>query len=279
MIMVRKYYLVINLVYLALLPTWLVLKATSLGFDVGFSWDIQPDLLMFVSREIVAVNSTLLLAAAVVCFIIGSNLVGKFLSKKKDAPLLLGTMNIVLSGMLAWDGVRKYTTFTSEVFRNAVEAVTFIFLSWAIFMLFLFLQDIFTSTFKFKDHARSQTAFAVLNACAVFFLMGWPLLMPLVASTYTAYGFLIAVIIPLCIWQFRATYKLVKGTEDQLAKRGLSMIGYSAIFYLLALGTVAFKKLYFPLDLLLSVLLLCMSVFMYLGFINPSKKHAKPISA
>ncbi|NMC07140.1 MAG: hypothetical protein GYA24_18130, partial [Candidatus Lokiarchaeota archaeon] len=48
--------------------------------------------------------------------------------------------------------------------------------------------------------------------------------------------------------------------------------GYSAIFYLLALGTVAFKKLWFPLDLLLSMFLLGMSVLMYLGFINPSRK-------
>jgi hypothetical protein len=275
MIMARKYYRIINLIYIVLLPTWLVLKATSLGFDIGFTWDIQPDLLVNVSREFVAVNSTLLLSAAVVCFIIGSSLVHKSLSNKKDAPLLLGTMNLVLSGMLGWDGIRKYTTFTSEAFRNAAEAVTFIFLSWAIFMLFLFLQDIFTSTFKFKDHARSQTVFAGLNGCAVFFFMGWPALMPLVVSTYAAYGFLISIIIPLNVWQVRATYKLVKGTEDARTRRGLSMIGYSAIFYLLALGTVAFKKLWFPLDLLLSVFLLGMSVFMYLGFINPSKKIVK----
>ncbi len=273
--MERKYYLAINLVYLILFPLWLVLKVASLGSDIGFSWGIQPDMLEKVSVEIVVVNSILLFSASVVCFVIGLSLLSKFLSNKKDAPLLLGTMNFVLSGMLAWDGIRKYTTFTSEVYRNAAEAVTFVFLSWAIFMLLLFLQDIFTGSFKFKDHARSQTVFAVLNACAVFFMMGWPSMMPLVVSTYVGYGFLIANIIPLGVWQIRATYKLVKGTKDERTRRGLSMIGYSAIFYLLSLGTVAFKKLYFPLDLLLSILLLAMSVVMYLGFIQPSKAAVK----
>jgi hypothetical protein len=259
-----------------------VLKAVSLGFDLGFSWGIQPDMLDKVSMEIVVTNSILLFSSSAVCFVIGSSLLAKFLSNRKDAPLLLGTMNFVLSGMLGWDGIRKYTTFASEVnpnaaevYRNAAEAITFVFLSWAIFMLLLFLQDIFTGSFKFKDHARSQTIFAVLNACAVFFMMGWPSLMPVVVSTYIGYGFLIAIIIPLGVWQFRATYKLVKGTKDERTRRGLSMIGYSAIFYLCSVGTVAFKKLYFPLDLLLSILLLGMSVVMYLGFIQPSKAAVK----
>ncbi len=273
--MERKYYLFINLAYLVLFPAWLVLKAASLGFDVGFSWEIQADMLEKVSVEVVVTNSILLLSASVVCSIIGLSLLGRFLSNRKDAPLLLGTMNFVLSGMLAWDGIRKYTTFASEEYRNAAEAVTFVFLSWAIFMLLLFLQDIFTGSFKFKNHSLTQAIFAGLNACAVFFMMGWPSLMPLVVSTYVGYLFLIIIIVPLGIWQFRATYKLVNGTKDARTRRGLSMIGYSAIFYLLCVGTVAFKKLYFPLDLLLSILLLGMSVVMYLGFIQPSKAAVK----
>jgi hypothetical protein len=266
--MAGKYYLIINLAYIVLIPTWLILEAVNLGFNTGFSWGIQPDLL----EKLPAV---LLLSAAVVCFVIGGNLMGKYLTKKKDAPLLLGTMNLVLSAMCTWDGIRKYTTFAVESYRNAAEALTFVFLSWVTFMLFLFMQDIFTSTTKFKDHPRSQTAFFVLNACAVFFFMGWPSLMPLIVSTYVAYGCLISIIIPLGVWQIRATYKLVKGTNDPLTKRSLAMIGYSAIFYLCGLGTVAFKKLWFPLDLMLSVALLGMSVFMYLGFINPAKKIVK----
>ncbi|MEX2681781.1 MAG: hypothetical protein Q6373_009275 [Candidatus Sigynarchaeota archaeon] len=273
--MERRYYWIINVMYIVLFPTWLLLKAASLGFDVGFSWQMEADMLAKVPAEFVVINSILLFSAAAVLLIIGLSLLGKFLSNKKDTPLLLATMNIVLAGGLTWDGIRKYTTFTSEVFRNAVEAVIFIFLSWTIIMLFLFLQEIFTGTLKFKDHAISQTIFAVLNACAVFFFMGWPALMPVLVSTYVAYFFMIAIIIPLGTWQFRATYALVKRTTDKWAKRGLSMIGYSAIFYLSALGTVAFKKVYFPLDLLLSILLLCMSVMMYFGFVRPSKAAAK----
>nr|MDO8087271.1 hypothetical protein [Candidatus Sigynarchaeum springense] len=273
--MERKYYWIINMIYVILIPAWLVLKAASLGFDVGFSWQMEADMLEKVSVEFVVINSILLLSASVVLFVIGLHLVGKFLSNKKDAPLLLATMNIVLAGGFAWDGIRKYTTFSSEVYRNAGEAVIFVFLSWVIFMLLLFLQEIFTGTLKFEDHVRSQTIFTVLNACAVFFFMGWPALMPVLVSTYIAYCLLIAVIIPLGIWQFRATYSLVKRTTDKLSRRGLAMIGYSAIFYLSALGTVAFKKLYFPLDLLLSILLLGMSVMMYLGFIRPSKAAAR----
>ncbi|NMC04040.1 MAG: hypothetical protein GYA24_02450, partial [Candidatus Lokiarchaeota archaeon] len=228
--MEKRYYAILNLVYIILIPAWLVLKAASLGFDTGFAWGIQPDLLAMVPAEIVAINSILLFAAAVVCIVIGINLIGKYMAKKKDAPLLLGTMNLVLATMLAWDGIRKYTTFTNETSRNAAEALTFVFLSWAIFMLLLFLQDIFTGSFKFKDHARSQTIFVILNACAVFFFMGWPSMMPLIVSTYMAYFFMIAVIIPLNVWQFRATYKLTKRTEDPVTRRGLAMMGYSAIF-------------------------------------------------
>ncbi|MBN2153533.1 MAG: hypothetical protein JW839_18910 [Candidatus Lokiarchaeota archaeon] len=269
--MERKYFWIINSIYIVLIPAWLVLKSASLGFDVGFSWEIQPDMLDKVSVELVVVNSIILLSSSAVLVVIGLNLVGKFLTNKKDAPLLLGTMNLVLGGGLAWDGIRKYTTFASDEFRNAGEAVIFVLLSWAIIMLLLFLQDIFTGSFKHENHQLSQIVFAVLNALAVFFLMGWPAFIPLDVSTITGYAFLIATIIPLSVWQLRATYALVKGTKDKRTRQGLSMIGYSAIFYLSVLATVAFKKLWFPLDLLLSLLLLGMSVTMYLGFIRPSR--------
>nr|MDO8108799.1 hypothetical protein [Candidatus Sigynarchaeota archaeon] len=268
--MVRRYFLIINALYLITFPAWLVIKAASVGFDLGFSWQPQPDL--FVSMEFTITNMVLLFTASAVLFIIGTRLLKKFILNKKDAPLLLAMFNFVLAGGLAWDGIRKYTTFTSPEFRNAVEGIIFVSVAWALVLLYLFLQDIFMGSFKFKDHVKWHTVFIILDACTVFFFLGWPALMPLLVSTYMAYFFMAALIIPLCAWQIRATYRLVKRTDDKQTKRGLSMIGYSAIFYLLALGTVAFKKLYFPLDLLLSISLLSASVVMYLGFVQPSKK-------
>ncbi len=260
----------VNAIFIALLPSWLIIKAAALGFDLGFSWAPQPDL--FVSFEFTYLNMAILFMSAFWMAVIGMMLLKKFKERKKDMPLLLAMFNLVLAGGFAWDGIRKYTTY-NEIYRNAVEAIVFVCLAWALVFFIGFLQDVFTGSYAFKDHKKADIACIVLIATSVFFFMGWPDLMPLIVSTYIAYLVILAVIAPLGAWQIRTTFKLAKRTEDKRSRIGISMIGYSAIFYLSIIAIIAFKKLFFPLDLLLSIFILMLSVATYLGFIYPSRKQ------
>lgn len=259
----------VNVIFLVLIPAWLLAKAASLGFETGFSWAPQPE--TFVSVEFTVANMVMLFVSSAVLVFIGITLLARHLKNRKDTPYFLGMFNVILGAGLGYDGIRKVMAFTDEVFRNAIEALTFMFLAWSIVFFFLFLQDILTGSTSFQEHKQVQLAFTVLVACSVFFFMGWPAMLPVVASTFVAYGFLIAIIIPLGWWQIRSGWKLVKKTSEPRARLGLSMITFSAVFYLAIIATIAFKKLFFPLDLLLSILLLALSVATYMGYVYPSR--------
>nr|MDO8116378.1 hypothetical protein [Candidatus Sigynarchaeota archaeon] len=267
--MEKRFFWMVNAIFITLLPAWLIIKAATLGFDLGFSWAPQPDL--FVSYEFTYLNMAILFTSAFWMAIIGLMLLKRYRERKKDMPLLLAMFNLVLAGGFAWDGIRKYTTY-NDIYRNAVEAIVFVCLAWALVFFFLFLQDVFTGSYAFKDHKRADITCIILISTSVFFFLGWPDLMPLVVSTYMAYAVILAIIVPLGAWQIRTAFRLAKKTEDQRSRIGISMIGYSAIFYLAIIAIIAFKKLFFPLDLLLSIFILALSVATYMGFIYPSRK-------
>ncbi|MHA1683644.1 MAG: hypothetical protein ACTSUE_22080 [Promethearchaeota archaeon] len=265
----NRSYTIINLAYLIFIPTWILLTLAQVDFDPGFTWSPQMDI--FVSIEFTILNMLLLFISAAAMSAIGTILLKKYKKTKKNAPLLLGMFNIILGGGLVWEGIRKYTTFVDPLTRYMAESIIFIAIMWSMLFLFLFLQEIFSKNSSFKNHRVSHSIFISIVITSTIFFIGLPDLIPLEISLYLAFSAMISIIIPLGIWQTQACFKLKKKTDEKRIKTGLSMIGYSAIIYLMITASIALKKLFFPLDLLLSVLILLLSGVTFMGYIYPSR--------
>jgi len=271
--MLKRYFIIINLIYAIMIPLWLITTAAVLNFELGFSWKPQEDI--FISIEYVLINMIFLFTSSILLSIIGVILLRKHLENKKEAPLLLGTYNLIASAGLFIEGIRKYTNITEELFRVAVEAMIFIFVSWAFIYLFLFLQEIFTGDFSNKKHLKSHLIFGIILSIGDMFFMGVPQIISPSITLIIAYVFLFLLIMPTSVWQMRASYRLTKKSSEKRVKRGILMIGFSALFYFMIFIAVPLKKLLFSLDIVLSILIFGLSLTTYLGYIYPSRAVKK----
>ena len=135
---------------------------------------------------------------------------------------------------------------------------------------YLFLQDVFTGTYSREKHKRTHVIFGALLVATQFFFVGLPGLVDPAITDVLAYIPMMVLIVSLGIWQLRVASKLKKKTSEKRARIGISMIGNSAIFYLLIIVVVGLKKAWFYLDLGLSILLFLWSIVTYMGYVYPS---------
>ena len=271
----KRYVLVINVIYIVLIPIWVLLLGALYNFNIGFSWGPQPEL--FVSESFTILNMVFLFLSAVTLLGIGILLLSRYIKRRKDALLLLGMANIIISFGLFFDGVRKYMTITVWPYRNMVEIMALFVIAWGMIFYYLFLQEIFNGNHDFKAHRRSHIIYITLTIATNLFFIGFPELVDPFITNIFAYIPMLILIIALGSWQISAAMRLVKKTNDKRARIGIIMIGYSAIFYLAIIAVVGLKKIIFELDVLLSILLFAWSVVNYIGFIYPSKKKEEDI--
>lgn len=268
----RKYFIIINVVFAIALPAFIISKAAGVEWQVGFSWEPQ---IMDYGYAFVIANLIILIAAGVILIMIGAALLKRHKENQKESPLLLGMFNIVIGGGFIFDGIRKHTSFASDSFRNGIEGIVFIALSWALIFFYLFLQDIFSGDFSWKRHSKSHVFYIAVIATSLVFFHGMHPYVDLELTTIIGFVLQLLVIIPLGAWQLRASYKLAGKTQDKASRQGIIMIGLSAIFYLSILAIVALKKVLFTLDIIMSALVLGLSIVTYLGYMHPSRAKKK----
>ncbi|MBN2153337.1 MAG: hypothetical protein JW839_17925 [Candidatus Lokiarchaeota archaeon] len=265
--MVRRYYLAINLLFLAIVPSWLVVAASTTGFDVGARWSMSDNAVS---------NSVFLLASTFVLFLIGSILLKKFSTNGKDSALLLASYNILYGTGSLLEAAGNYLDF-ARVFNQALENLVFVIVSWTMLFFFLFLQDIFTGSFSSKQHKSSHVAMASLVAIgAASMVFDSFYLIPSVFN-YVGFGLLGVTMITLCTWLLVAASKLVKKTGERNARIGLMMIGLSGGILIAVILCIALKALINvpALDALIPVFVFSASIVTYMGYVYPSRARSQ----
>ncbi|MEX2680206.1 MAG: hypothetical protein Q6373_001280 [Candidatus Sigynarchaeota archaeon] len=265
--MTRRYYICINLIFLAIIPSWLVALASQTRFDVDARWILSENALP---------NSLFLLASAVVLYLIGFALLRKFVTNNKDSALLLASYNILYGTSSLFEAAGNYLEFARN-FNQALENVVFVMIAWAMLFFLLFLQEIFTGSFSSRKHKISHAVIALLVGIGVASMILDSLYIIPGVFNYFGFALLGVTMIILCTWLLVAASKLVRKTGERNARIGLLMIGLSGAFLIAVVLCIALKALtQLPaLDALIPVLVFSASIITYMGYVHPSRVQSQ----
>nr|MDO8113545.1 hypothetical protein [Candidatus Sigynarchaeota archaeon] len=265
--MARRYYLTINIMYLITIPVWLLIAASFTGFDTGLTWSLSGNAIS---------NSLFLFASSAILLIIGFALLRKFMGNKKDSALLLSTYNLLYGSSSFLEGLGNYMDFHPAL-NQSVENLTFILVSWAVIFFFLFLQDVFTSSFSNEKHLRSHVFFGIMIVLGDVLLILDGLGFGMNIFSYSGYAIFAIALIILCVWQMVAAFKLVKKSSEQKVRVGLVMIGLSGLLYIFVVVAIALKAIVSGIDyidVIIPILVFTASIVTYMGYVYPSR-HPK----
>ncbi|MFX0102048.1 MAG: hypothetical protein ACFFCS_20955 [Candidatus Hodarchaeota archaeon] len=266
--MAKKYFIIINLLFIIAIPIWWFSLAAVMNFDIGFKFGPHDDL------ELGNVYSNLIFfgSAGVVLIIIGIHLLSKYNKNKKDSALILGTYNLILGCAACYESIRKFIDFTRK-FDTAREDLTFVLMSWAVIFFFLFLQEILRGNFKFENHRVTHTSFIIIMVTVNFFVMLWPFYYEFEVIKYIGVATLGITVVVLSIWQIRSALRLRKKSSEKVVKQGLAMIALSGVFYIVAVITLALIEVDPIFDMIVPMVILVLAIVTYMGYVFPSKKR------
>ena len=249
------------MIYLVSIPTWLILQAAGMNFDLEFMWENSPNAFL---------NSPFLFVSSAILLIIGIVLLKKYFKNKKDSALLLACYNIIYGFSSFLEGVGNFYAYGSR-YDQVSENLIFILVAWAVVFFFLFLQEIFTGSFAYKDHKLTHKIFLSLLVAGVILTM---MVLPsrdLDIIHQLGVGILAITLIILSIWQMKAAFHLVKRADEPNVKRGLQMIGISGLCLIAVIVLIVLKMLVEFVDPLIPIFVFSASIFSYLGYVQPSK--------
>ncbi|MBD3186967.1 hypothetical protein GF325_09085 [Candidatus Bathyarchaeota archaeon] len=275
--MKNRYHRIILLLYAIAIPSWLFILAAVMEFDIGFKFGMRD--VFGLKNEVF--NFVFYAIAAGVLLVIGTLLFKKYRSNHKPAALLLSTYNFLLAIASGYESMRKFILFHDR-FDAAREVLTFIVMSCAIIYFFLFMQEIFTGSFKFDDHRKTHAIFFSAIIIGDIFLALWPFVFTGKEAAsfdiselpkYIGFGFIGVTIIVLCLWQVRAAFLLVKKSDNTRVQTGLKMMGLSAIAHLSIIASIIIKEELVIFDAILPILVFTASILTYMGYVYPSRKE------
>lgn len=256
----NRYYLIINVSIAGGVAAWLLAAAALVSFEPGFEWKYRDNAIP---------NFIFLLATAVVLCAVGFVLLRRHVRHGKDSALLLATFNILLAATSFLEGSGNFYRFTT-IFNDTVENLVFVLFAWSLIFLLLFLQDVFTGSFKFADHRASHASFVVMAATGIVALALDGLGVRVPALTFAGYACLGVAFLVLTCWQAVAAFRLVGKASEPTARAGLVMIGSSGLL-LIVMVVLVVAKSFIDLDLVIPLVAFAASLVGYLGYVHPSR--------
>ena len=155
-----------------------------------------------------------------------------------------------------------------------VYHVEFVLLGWGFIFFCLFLQEIFTGSFKFKDHRGVD----IILLCLLGFGISGFLIDSFKVATETfriaSFASLGIAILLLSLWEVIGASRLIRKTsEDRNTRVGLWMIALSGLVFVALIGAILANTLENQtLNTPIRILMFAASLLVYMGYIYPSRQ-------